>query len=57
MPERRHSTASWRVAWSCVRGWRNVQLEDEVRRAVRRRVADISGARPVVEVLLLRRER
>lgn len=45
------------AALSRVRGWRNVQLEDEVRRAVRRRVADISGARPVVEVLLLRRER
>lgn len=40
-----------------VRGWRGVDLEDEVRRAVRRRVADISGARPVVEVLLGRRGR
>lgn len=45
------------AALSRVRGWRDVQLEDEVRRAVRRRVADISGARPVVEVLLLRRGR
>ncbi len=45
------------AALARVRGWRGVDLEDEVRRAVRRRVAAISGARPVVEVLLQRPSR
>ena len=44
-------------AISRVRGWRGVDLEDEARRAARRRVADLSGARPVVEVVLVRRGR
>ena len=33
-----------------VRGWRGVDLDDEVRRAVRRRVTDLSGARPLIDV-------
>jgi len=40
-----------------VRGWRGVSVEDEVRRAVRRSTNQISGARPVVEVSLIRLER
>lgn len=40
-----------------VRGWRGVELEDEVRRAVRKRALNLSGARPVVEVMLSRERR
>ena len=45
------------AALARVRGWRGVDLEDEVRRAARRSVTHLSGARPVVEVLLSRRSR
>jgi ribonuclease J len=36
-----------------VRGYKNIDLEDELRRAARRRVLDVSGCRPVVEIQLL----
>ncbi|MBK7584293.1 MAG: ribonuclease J [Myxococcales bacterium] len=45
------------AALARARGLRGVDLEDEIRRAVRRRVTDISAARPVVEVILTRGER
>ncbi len=36
-----------------VRGWQGLDLEDELRRAARRAVHDLTGFRPVVEVQLL----
>ncbi len=45
------------AALARVRGWRGVDLEDEVRRAARRSVTTLSGARPVVEVLLSKTSR
>ncbi len=36
-----------------VRGWRGLELEDELRRGARRAVYDLAGFRPVVEVQLL----
>jgi ribonuclease J len=37
-----------------VRNWRDVDLPEEIRRAARRRIGEISGTRPIVEVQLVR---
>jgi ribonuclease J len=37
-----------------VRKWQRVDLDEEIRRAARRRLGEISGTRPIVEVHVMR---
>jgi ribonuclease J len=53
-PELRAIARDVVAALTRARGRRGVDVEDEIRRAVRRRVQSASGTRPVIEVLLHR---